>query len=136
MIGNDDLLNNQRRQDDRIALSLVYTLTERVSSIIKRFDDYSQEQKELQTGIRVKLENHETLVIKTLNSWQWFTMIVTLLSSSIAGVGVYGYNQFAAIRDSVIAHHAEDASKTARQEERNLMIEKRISKLEGGKNAN
>jgi hypothetical protein len=136
MIEDEELLSHHRRQDDRYALSLVYTLTERVSAIIRRFDDYSQEQKEIQGNIKVKLDNHEALVIKTLNSWHWFTVIITLLSSSIAGIGVYGYNQFALIRDSVIVHHAEDAGKTVRQEERNLIFDKRITKLEGGKNAN
>jgi hypothetical protein len=128
-----ELLNHQRRQDDRIALSLVYTLTERVSAIIRRFDDYSQEQKDVQTGIRSKLDAHESLVIKTLNSWHWFTMIVTLLSSGIVGLGVYGYNEFTAIRDSVLAHHAEDAGKTLRQNEYNEDFDTRIKRLEGGR---
>jgi hypothetical protein len=126
---DEEFLDHQRRADDRIALSLVYTLTERVSSIIKRFDDYSQEQKDVQVNIKTKLESHESLVIQTLNSWHWFTVIITLLSSGIAGLGVYGYNEFTDLRDSVLKHHAEDAGKTERQNEFNAMLQDKIQKL-------
>jgi hypothetical protein len=122
----------QRRADDRAALGLVYTLTERVSAIIQRFDDYADKQDTVQRDIRTKLDNHETMVIKALNSWQWFAMIVSVLSGCIVGLFVWGYTEYTTLRDSVLIHHSESEQIWKKQEETNETVEQQIKMLMGG----
>jgi len=122
----------QRRADDRAAMGLVYTLTERVSTIIQRFDDYADKQEAAQRDMRIKLDSHETMVIKALNSWQWFAMIVSVLSGCIAGLFVWGYTEFTTLRDSVLLHHNDAAQFIKRQEDINQTVEEQIKMLMGG----
>jgi hypothetical protein len=128
----EDEPTGQRRVDDRATLVMMSTLTERVSSIIKRFDEYAISQKETQAEIKDKLVEHETMVIQTLNSWHWFTVIVSLVSSAVVSLGVFGYTEFSSIRDSVLKHHAEDANKTMQQDKINDSLQKQIDKLTKG----
>jgi hypothetical protein len=129
-MNNDDY--PQRRADDRAALGLVYTLTERVSTIIQRFDDYADKQETVQRDIRTKLENHETMVIKALTSWKWFAMIVSVLSGCIASLFVWGYTEYTMLRDSVLIHHNESAQILKKQEEINQTVEEQIRMILGG----
>jgi hypothetical protein len=129
----------QRRADDRAAMGMVYTLTERVSSVIQqvstvieRFDDYAEKQETVQKDIRIKLDNHEVMVIKALNSWQWFAMIVSVLSGCIAGLFVWGYTEYTTLRDSVLLHHNDAAQFIKRQEDINETVEEQIKMLLGG----
>jgi hypothetical protein len=129
-MSNDDY--PQRRADDRAAMGLVYTLTERVSAIIQRFDDYAEKQEAVQRDIRTKLDNHETMVIKALTSWKWFAMIVSVLSGCIASLFVWGYTEYTMLRDSVLIHHNESAQILKKQEEINETVEQQIRMLLGG----
>jgi hypothetical protein len=129
-MNNDDY--PQRRADDRAAMGLVYTLTERVSAIIQRFDYYAEKQEATQKDIRAKLDSHETMVIKALNSWQWFAMIVSVLSGCIAGLFVWGYTEYTTLRDSVLIHHNDAAQFIKRQEDINETVEEQIKMLMGG----
>jgi hypothetical protein len=129
-MSNDDY--PQRRADDRAALGLVYTLTERVSTIIQRFDDYADKQETVQRDIRTKLDNHETMVIRALTSWKWFAMIVSVLSGCIAGLFVWGYTEYTMLRDSVLIHHNESAQILKKQEDINETVKEQIKMLMGG----
>jgi hypothetical protein len=125
----DDLDNeyNPRRGDDRIALSMLYTLTERITSVIKQLDDFAEFQRE----IRVTLGEHERMVTRELNNWRWFMFVVTILGSTMAGLGTYSYKEFNSIRDSVLIHLAEDAGKTQRQDSINHDLQQQIINNKG-----
>ena len=128
----DNPTYQQRRADDRSALSMVYTLTERVSTVIKRLEDYVKTHEDAQDKIKEKLEDHERMVIKALNSWQWFAAIVSILSGLIGGLFVWGYSEFTALRDSVLVHHIEAAQFIKTQEHINERTEEQIKMLMGG----
>ena len=128
----DEIDYPQRRSDDRAALSLVYTLTERVSTIIHRFDEYAKKQEVTQDKIKAKLETHEEMVIKAINSWRWFATIVSVLSSVVAGLAVWGFTSFTELRDSVMLHHIQSAAFIKNQEEINNTTEHQIKMLRGG----
>jgi hypothetical protein len=126
----------QRRADDRAALGLVYTLTERVSTVIQRFDDYAKSQEAVQTKIREKLDDHEEMVIKALTSWKWFAAIVSALSGVTVGLFVWGYTEFTALRTSVVVHHVEAAQFIKKQEAINEAVEEQIKLLMGAGRGN
>ena len=122
----------QRRANDRVTLVMMYTLNERVSSNIKRVEEYITDQKAQQREVKEKLVEHEAMVIKTLNSWHWFTLIVTVLSSVTVSLGVYGYNEFITLREVVSKHTIQSVQQDQRQVEINKLTEQQIRMLMGG----
>jgi hypothetical protein len=122
----------QRRANDRVTLVMMYTLNERVSSNIKRVEEYITDQKAQQREVKDKLVEHEAMVIKTLNSWHWFTLIVTVLSSVTVSLGVYGYNEFITLREVVSKHTIQSVQQDQRQVEINKLTEQQIRMLMGG----
>ena len=122
----------QRRANDRVTLVMMYTLNERVSSNIKRVEEYITDQKAQQREVKDKLVEHEAMVIKTLNSWHWFTLIITVLSSATVSLGVYGYNEFVVLREIVLKHTIQSVQQDQRQKEINELTEQQIRLLMGG----
>jgi len=122
----------QRRANDRVTLVMMYTLNERVSSNIKRVEEYITDQKAQQREVKEKLVEHEAMVIKTLNSWHWFTLIITVLSSATVSLGVYGYNEFMVLREIVLKHTIQSVQQDQRQKEINELTEQQIRLLMGG----
>ena len=122
----------QRRANDRVTLVMMYTLNERVSSNIKRVEEYITDQKAQQREVKDKLVEHEAMVIKTLNSWHWFTLIITVLSSATVSLGVYGYNEFITLREVVSKHTIQSVQQDQRQVEINKLTEQQIRMLMGG----
>jgi hypothetical protein len=125
-VENNDI-SHERRVADRLALDMVITLTERISSLIKRFEEYATRQDRVQKEVADKLLEHETLVIKGITSWKW----IALLSGFVmAGVAV-SFTEFMSLKESVQAHHIESAMLKQSQLEFNRKIELRTRGQQG-----
>jgi hypothetical protein len=120
-------INNERREADRQALMMVTTLTERVSDVIKHFDDYRSKQEAMQIIVAAKLAEHEKLVIKGLTSWRW----IALLSSIVAAGVVISYTEFMTLKESVLKHHAEWEIRKQYQDAINTKNEEQFKALMG-----
>jgi hypothetical protein len=118
-------VSHERRESDRQALIMVTTLTERVSTIIRRFDDYGAKQEAVQMLVAAKLEEHEKLVIKGLTSWRW----IALLSSIVAAGVVMVYTEFTDLKDSVIKHHVESDIRVKYQDDMNTRFDEQLKTL-------
>jgi hypothetical protein len=128
-----DDINYERREADRQALTLVTTLTERIASLIKRFDDYGIRQEKIQKEVADKLLEHETLVIRGMTSWKW----IALLSGIVAGGIVLSYTEFITLKESVLKHHTESDIRKQYQDEINTRVVEQLKELreDGHKNA-
>jgi hypothetical protein len=126
-------ISYERRESDRQALDMVVTLTERIASLIKRFDDYGIRQEKIQTTVADKLEEHEKLVIRGMTSWKW----IALLSGIVAGGIVLSYTEFITLKDSVLKHHTEWEIRKQYQDEINTRVVEQLKELreDGHKNA-